>query len=174
MSLPLLSLTITPNTDDDRERLERGLRALAAEDPTLHVSVDSAVGTSTLGAMGELHLEIAVDRLKREFDVSAGLSAPRVVYKEARFAQVMVLLEPVMRVEVIAPPHDVDAILDDFAYRRARFQSSIDRDGMRILTVLAPLTQLFGYAYYLRDLTRGRGTVTMMLHGYEPVDPPWA
>lgn len=174
MSLPLLSLTITPNTDDDRERLERGLRALAAEDPRLHVSTDPAARTSTVGAMGELHLEIAIDRLKREFGVSAHVSIPQVVYKESRFAQVMVLLEPVMRVEVVVPPHHVDAVVSDFADRRARFQSSVEREGMRVLTVLAPLTQLFGYTNYLREQTRGRGSVTMALHGYEPIDPPWS
>jgi translation elongation factor EF-G len=84
MTRPLLSLTLSPATEADGERLERGLRILAADDPTLQVSANQVTGTCDVGRIGELQLEIVVDRLEREFRVSAGVTTPRVVYREAR------------------------------------------------------------------------------------------
>src|SRR6188508_707080 len=110
-SAALIELTLTPATESDRERLENGLRVLTAEDPTLHSTMDPASGISTIGALGEMHLEIVIDRLSREFHVSAGVTKPRVVYKEARFAQMTVLLEPMMRVEVVVHRQHLDAIV---------------------------------------------------------------
>ena len=170
MSPALLSLTISPHTDLDRERLERGLSALSAEDPTLHVSADPETGTTVVGAMGELHLEIVLDRLKREFEVSAGVSTPRIVYKESRFAQMTFLLEPVMLVVVTVPRLFLDAVIADLGERRGRVRAIDEREGMQVVTAHVPLAELFGYAMFLRDCTRGRGTFTMALDRYEPVD----
>jgi translation elongation factor EF-G len=82
-STPVLLLAIRPISDADRERLDVGLRRLMDEDPTLSVETDQHTGEVTLGAIGELQLEIVVDRLKREFHVEATVGKPRVAYKEA-------------------------------------------------------------------------------------------
>jgi elongation factor G len=82
-STPVLLLAIHAISDADRERLDMGLRQLRDEDPTLSVETDQQTGEVTLGAVGELQLEIIVDRLKREFHVEATLGRPQVAYKEA-------------------------------------------------------------------------------------------
>ena len=167
----LIELTLTPATDSDRERLENGLRVLTAEDPTIAVTADPASGISTIGFQGESHLEIVVDRLSREFHVSAGVTKPRVVYKEARFAQMTVLLEPVMRVEVVVHRQDLEAIVADLVDdRRGWIGSTEERGGMHVVSAFVPLANLFGYMYYLRDATRGRGSFTMRFDRYEPAD----
>jgi len=78
----LLSLAIKPRTKTDQERLARGVGALLHEDPTMSVKADPATGEVVIGGMGELHLEIIVDRLKREFNVEAIVGRPKVAYKE--------------------------------------------------------------------------------------------
>src|ERR1700722_15390394 len=80
---PLLSLDIEPQTKADQENLGRGLRELMAEDPMLRVHTDQQTGRATILGMGELQLEIIVDRLKREFNVEARLGKLQGVYKEA-------------------------------------------------------------------------------------------
>src|SRR4051794_6218233 len=82
-STAVLLLAIHAISDADRERLDRGLRQLRDEDPTLSVETNQQTGEVTIGAVGELQLEIIVDRLKREFHVEATLARPRVAYKEA-------------------------------------------------------------------------------------------
>jgi len=166
----LIELTLTPATDSDRDQLENGLRVLMAEDPTLHATMDQASGITTIGATGEMHLEIVIDRLAREFNVSAGTSLPRIVYKEARFAQMTVLLEPVMRVEVVVHQQHLDAVVADLVDRRGWIGSAEERDGMHVVSAFVPLSRLFGYTSYLRDITRGRDSVTMQFDRYEPVD----
>ena len=166
-SAALIELTLTPATDSDRERLEHGLRVLTAEDPTLHSTMDPASGISTIGALGEMHLEIVIDRLSREFHVSAGLTKPRVVYKEARFAQMTVLLEPVMRVEVVVPKDYIGDVMGDLASRRGRIQSQDERGGTQIVNARVPLSEMFGYATDLRSRTQGRATYSMHFDRYE-------
>lgn len=78
----LLSLAIKPKTKADQERLRQGLRTLLAEDPTIRMKTDQATGEVVVGGMGELHLEVIVDRLKREFYVEASVGRPQVAYKE--------------------------------------------------------------------------------------------
>src|SRR5712692_9557407 len=78
----LLSLAIRPKAEADRERLARGVTTLMAEDPTMSVETDPATGEVVIAGMGELQLEIIVDRLKREFHVEASVSRPQVAYKE--------------------------------------------------------------------------------------------
>ena len=170
MATALLSLVVSPKTATDRESLRRGLQALTAEDPTLHVTVDPVSGDSVVGGVSELHLEIAVDRLAREFGVSAGVTRPQIVYTEAHFAETTFLLEPVMCVEIMVPPDHLDAVVADISERRGRVRSTGEQGGMWRVTAHVPLAGLFGYAAYLRDRTRGRGTFTMQLDQYEPVD----
>jgi elongation factor G len=78
----LLSVIIRPKTEADQEKLARGVATLMTEDPTMSANVDLATGETVLAGIGELHLEIIVDRLIREFNVEASVSRPEVVYKE--------------------------------------------------------------------------------------------
>src|SRR5213076_2790642 len=79
---PVISLAIEPKTKSDQEKLGVGLQKLRAEDPTCHVQTDLQTGQVIIAGMGELHLEIIVDRLKREFSVEASVGKPQVAYKE--------------------------------------------------------------------------------------------
>ncbi len=79
---PVISLAIEPKTKADQEKLGYALRALSDEDPTFRIKFDPETGQTTIAGMGELHLEILVDRLKREFNVLANTGAPQVAYKE--------------------------------------------------------------------------------------------
>jgi elongation factor G len=79
----LLTIPIKPKTPDDEQRLDRALEQLTAEDPTIRVQIDRQSHEVVLGGIGELHLEIIVDRLKREFNVEASVGRPQVVYREA-------------------------------------------------------------------------------------------
>jgi elongation factor G len=110
---PVISMAIEPRTALDQEKLTDSLNKLVDEDPTLTVAVNSDTGQTIISGMGELHLEILVDRLKREFNVSANVGKPQVVYRETilepsvsevivdreiagqpRYAKVSILLEP--------------------------------------------------------------------------------
>jgi elongation factor G len=79
---PVISLAIEPKTKGDQEKLGQGLAKLMAEDPTFRVNTDEQTGQVVIRGMGELHLEIIVDRLKREFSVDASVGKPQVAYKE--------------------------------------------------------------------------------------------
>src|SRR5690349_11464230 len=79
---PVISLAIEPKTKADQEKLGVGLGKLMAEDPTFRVKTDPETGQTVIDGMGELHLEIIVDRLKREFNVVATVGKPQVAYKE--------------------------------------------------------------------------------------------
>jgi elongation factor G len=80
---PVIKLAVEPKTKADNDKLTNGLAKLAEEDPTFKVSVDDETGQTTIAGMGELHLEIIVDRLKREFKVEANVGKPQVSYREA-------------------------------------------------------------------------------------------
>ena len=79
---PVISLAIEPKTKADQEKLGQGMAKLMAEDPTFRVATDEQTGQVVIAGMGELHLEIIVDRLKREFGVEASVGKPQVAYKE--------------------------------------------------------------------------------------------
>jgi elongation factor G len=273
----LLSLAIRPKTEADREKLARGVTTLMAEDPTMSVDTDRATGEVVIAGMGELHLEIIVDRLKREFHVEASVSRPQVAYKETltrpadgegryvrhgsgrgqyahakvhlypgepgsgyvfeneiiggtipkefikpidegikealtggvlagypvddvrivlydgsyhdidssemtfRIAGTMafhdaakkaepVLLEPVMRVEVLAPTECMGDVMGNLSSRRGQIQSREDCDIMQRIHARVPLSEMFGYASDLRVRTRGRGTFAMQLACYQLFD----
>jgi elongation factor G len=80
---PVIELSIEPNSKADQDKLAKGLSSLSDEDPTFQVEVDSKLGQTKIKGMGELHLEVLVDRLKREFGVDATVGRPRVAYREA-------------------------------------------------------------------------------------------
>lgn len=271
---PVISLAIEPKTKGDQEKLGQGLGKLMAEDPTFRVRTDEQTGQVVIAGMGELHLEIIVDRLKREFSVEASVGKPQVAYKETltrpadgegryirqtggrgqyghakihlypaepgtgyvfeneivggtipkeyikpidegikealtrgilagypvddvkielydgsfhdvdssemafKIAGSMafqdaakkakpVLLEPVMRVEVVVPKDYMGDVMGDLASRRGRIQSQEDRGGTQIINARVPLSEMFGYATDLRSRTQGRATYSMHFDRYE-------
>jgi len=271
---PVISLAIEPKTKSDQEKLGVGLAKLMGEDPTFRVKTDQQTGQVVISGMGELHLEIIVDRLKREFNVEASVGKPQVAYKETltrpadgemkyakqtggrgqyghvkihlypgepgtgyvfeneivgaaipkefikpvdegikealtrgvlagypiddvrielydgsfhdvdssemafKIAGSMafqdaakkakpVLLEPIMRVEVVVPKDYMGDVMGDLASRRGRIQSQEDRGGTQIINARVPLSEMFGYATDLRSRTQGRATYSMHFDRYE-------
>jgi elongation factor G len=271
---PVIHLAIEPKTKADQEKLGQGMQKLMQEDPTFRVKTDEQTGQVVIGGMGELHLEIIVDRLKREFSVEASVGKPQVAYKETltrpadgemryakqtggrgQFAEVKirlfpgepgtgyvfeneisggaiprefikpvdegikealtrgvlagypiddvrvelydgkhhevdssemafkiagsmafqdaakkakpVLLEPVMRVEVVVPKDYIGDVMGDLASRRGRIQSQDERGGTQIVSARVPLSEMFGYATDLRSRTQGRATYSMHFDAYE-------
>jgi elongation factor G len=271
---PVISLAIEPKTKSDQEKLGVGLSKLMAEDPTFRVKTDEQTGQVVIAGMGELHLEIIVDRLKREFSVEASVGKPQVAYKETltrpadgemkyakqtggrgqyghakihlfpgepgtgyifendivggtipkefikpidegikealtrgvlagypiddvrivlydgsyhdvdssemafKIAGSMafqdaakkarpVLLEPVMKVEVVVPKDYLGDVMGDLASRRGRIQSQEDRGGTQIVNARVPLSEMFGYATDIRSRTQGRATYSMHFDRYE-------
>jgi len=271
---PVISLSIEPKTKADQEKLGVGLQKLMAEDPTFRVNTDQQTGEVVIAGMGELHLEIIVDRLRREFNVEASTGRPQVAYKETltrpadgemkyakqtggrgqyghakihlypgepgtgyvfenkivggaiprefikpvdegikealtrgvlagypiddvrvelydgsyhdvdssemafKIAGSMafqdaakkakpVLLEPVMRVEVVVPKEHLGGVMGDLSSRRGHIQSQEDRGGTQIINARVPLSEMFGYATDLRSSTQGRATYSMHFDRYE-------
>ena len=271
---PVISLAIEPKTKGDQEKLGVGLQKLRAEDPTFHVQTDQQTGQVIIAGMGELHLEIIVDRLKREFSVEATVGKPQVAYKETltrpadgemkyakqtggrgqyghckihlypgepgtgyvfeneivggaipkefikpidegirealtrgvlagypiddvrielydgsyhdvdssemafKIAGSMafqdaakkarpVLLEPMMRVEVVVPKEYMGDVMGNLSGRRGQIQSQEDRGGTQIIAARVPLSEMFGYATDLRSRTQGRATYSMHFDRYE-------
>jgi elongation factor G len=272
---PVISLAIEPKTKADQEKLGQGMAKLMAEDPTFRVNTDEQTNQVVIRGMGELHLEIIVDRLKREFGVEATVGKPQVAYKETltrpaegdgRFVRQTggrgqfghakirviplepgsgyefvnkvvggtvpkeyvkpidqgiqealtrgilagypiddvrielydgsyhevdssemafkiagsmafqdaakkakpVLMEPVMRVEVVSPKEYLGDVMGDLASRRGRIQAQEDRGGTQIISARVPLSDMFGYATDLRSRTQGRATYSMHFDRYEP------
>jgi elongation factor G len=273
---PVISLAIEPKTKADQEKLGVGLQKLKAEDPTFHVKTDTETGQVVIAGMGELHLEIIVDRLKREFSVEANVGAPQVAYKETitrgaegegkwikqsggrgqyghakirliprkpgegyefvneivggtipkefikpidqgireamttgvlagypmddvkvelfdgsyhdvdsnemsfKFAGSMafkdgakkahpILLEPVMRVEVVVPEEYMGDVIGNLNSRRGHIQSMEMRGGSQVINARVPLAEMFGYATDIRSRTQGRGAYSMHFDRYEPL-----
>jgi elongation factor G len=271
---PVISLAIEPKTKADQEKLGMGLGKLQAEDPTFRVRTDPETGQVVISGMGELHLEIIVDRLKREFSVEASVGRPQVAYKETltkaaqgegryirqtggrgqyghakiriepcqpgegfsfeneivggsipreyikpieegireamtggvlasypvddvkvflydgsfhdvdssemafKIAGSMafkdaakkanpVLLEPVMRVEVVVPEEYMGDIMGDISSRRGKITAMEARGGTQIVRSRVPLSEMFGYATDLRSRTQGRATYSMHFDRYE-------
>jgi elongation factor G len=79
---PVISVAVEPKTKQDMEKLSKALQSLSEEDPTFRVSIDSETNQTVIAGMGELHLEILVDRMMREFRVEANVGAPQVAYRE--------------------------------------------------------------------------------------------
>jgi elongation factor G len=275
---PVISLAIEPKTTTDQDKMGVALRALGEEDPTFQVRADEQTGQTILYGMGELHLEVLVDRMLREFKVAANVGKPRVAYREtitrtvekaeARFVRqsggrgqyghaVMrlepmepgsgftfenaivggtiprefikpieegareamssgvlagypivdikatlydgsfhevdssemafkiagsmamkdgvqkgspVLLEPIMRIEVVVPEEYMGDVIGNLASRRGIIEGMEMRvEGIQSIRAKAPLAEMFGYATGLRSTSQGRGTFTMEFDHYAPV-----
>ncbi|HEX6740122.1 MAG TPA: elongation factor G [Vicinamibacteria bacterium] len=269
---PVIALAVEPKTKGDQEKLGTGLAKLMQEDPTFKVETDKETGQTKISGMGELHLEILVDRLKREFGVEANVGKPQVAYKEtirkpskgdykhvkqtggrgqyghakieiepapgegyvfeneitggaipkeyikpveegirealergilAGYPMVdvrvklvdgtyhevdssemafkiagsiafqeaakkahPVLLEPIMKVEVVTPDDYTGAVTGDLSARRGHLEGQISRGGTQIITAMVPLSTMFGYSTDLRSRTQGRATYTMHFEKY--------
>ena len=273
---PVITLAIEPKTKADQEKLGQGLSKLTTEDPTFQVRTDVETGQVVVSGMGELHLEIIVDRLRREFGVAATVGRPQVAYRETltrpaeaegrhvkqtggrgqyghvklsvvpgqsgdgfvfenrifggaipkefipsveagvreavttgilagypiedvtvtlldgsshdvdssevafKIAGSMafreaarragpVLLEPIMKVEVVVPEVYMGDIIADINGRRGKVKSMEAHGGTQIVNARVPLAEMFGYATELRSRTQGRATYTMHFERYDQV-----
>ncbi|MEH6657408.1 elongation factor G [Leeuwenhoekiella marinoflava] len=271
---PVIGIAVEPKTKADVDKLGMALAKLAEEDPTFQVRTDEASGQTIISGMGELHLDIIVDRLRREFKVEVSQGQPQVEYKEAitrvadhrevykkqsggrgKFADIVftlepaeegkvglefvnmvkggnvpkeyipsvekgfkaamingplagfevdamkvtlkdgsfhpvdsdalsfelaakmgfkaaakaagaVVLEPIMKVEVITPEENMGDIVGDLNRRRGQMSSMGDRAGAKVVKATVPLSEMFGYVTTLRTLSSGRATSTMEFSHY--------
>lgn len=275
---PPVSIAIEPKTKADQEKMALALQRLAEEDPTFRVHTDEETGQTIISGMGELHLEILVDRMKREFSVEANIGQPQVAYRETIKKQIEVqgkfikqsggrgqygdvwlrlspnepgkgfefinsikggvvpqeyikpvengiveamgngviagypvvdmtaelydgsyhdvdsnemafkiagsmalqkgvkegspvLLEPVMKVEVVTPEDFMGDVIGDLNSRRGRIESMEDRSNAKVILAFVPLAEMFGYTTDIRSMTQGRASSTMELDHYEEVPP---
>ena len=275
---PVISIKIEPKTKVDQEKIGIALRRLSEEDPTFRVSGDPDTGETIISGMGELHLEVLVERMKREFGVESNVGRPQVAYKEtvkkeaeaegkyikqsggrgqyghcrlrvepnekgkgyefindikggvipkefiapiekgvveamtkgvvAGFPMVDVkvtlydgsyhdvdssemafkiagsmafrtaatnakpiLLEPIMKVQSLAPIEYMGDITGDFNSKRGKIESMSDRINIKVIDAMIPLSEMFGYATKLRSMTQGRGNFTMEFDHYAEVSP---
>ena len=271
---PVIELAIEPKTQADADKLSTSLGKLAEEDPTFRVKTDEDSGQTIIAGMGELHLEILVDRLKREFKVEVNQGQPQVSYRETitgtythkevykkqsggrgKFADITVefsptesgkgfefvseikggviprefipaiekgiknalpegvlagypcegvkvrlldgsyhdvdsdalsfelagryaykeacmkaspiLLEPIMKVEVVTPEEYMGSIVGDLNRRRGQIQDMDARGNSKVVTALVPLSEMFGYVTLLRTMSSGRAFSTMVFDHYE-------
>ena len=276
---PVLGIAVEPKTQKDLDRLDQGLQKLAEEDPTYQVESNEETGQTIIRGMGELHLDIIIDRLRREFKVECNQGRPQVTYKEAitkpvelrevfkkqsggrgKFADIIcrvepvdegfegnlqfidevkggdipkefipsiqkgflaamkngvlagypveqlkvtvisgsfhpvdsdqlsfelcaqqafkkacaqagpVLMEPIMKVEVVTPEESMGDVIGDMNKRRGQVEGmETSRSGARIVKATAPLAEMFGYVTALRTITSGRATSTMSFSHYAQV-----
>ena len=275
---PVIKLAVEPKSQKDMDKLGMALAKLSEEDPTFRAQTDEETGQTVISGMGELHLEIILDRLRREFDLEVNQGAPQVSYREAitklvsshrtvfkkqtggrgKFADIIfdfgpadegvvglqfvdevkggnipkevipsvhkgfeaalqngvlagyplsslkvvlrdgsfhpvdsdqlsfeiagrqgfreasleagpVLMEPIMKVEVVTPEEYMGDVIGDMNRRRGQVSSMESRAGGRVVTALVPLSEQFGYVTVLRTLTSGRATSTMEFSHYAEV-----
>ncbi|RLQ84788.1 elongation factor G [Planomicrobium sp. Y74] len=273
---PVISLSVEPKSKADQDKMGQALAKLQEEDPTFRAHTDQETGQTIIAGMGELHLDILVDRMKREFNVEANVGAPQVSYRETfrqsakvegkfvrqsggrgQFGHVWiefspneegagfefenavvggvvpreyipaveaglrdsldngviagyplidikaklfdgsyhdvdsnemafkvaasmalknaiskvnpVILEPIMRVEVVIPEEYLGDIMGDITSRRGRVEGMDARGNAQVVRAMVPLAEMFGYATSLRSNTQGRGVFSMHFDHYEEV-----
>ncbi len=273
---PVIELAVEPKTKADQEKMGIALSRLASEDPSLRLSTNEETGQTILKGMGELHLEIIVDRMKREFKVEANVGAPQVAYRETitkkyqvdythkkqsggsgQFARVIidfeplkpgegfqfeskivggsvpkeyipgvekgldasisngvvagfptidfkatlvdgayhdvdssalafeiaaraafregmpkaapVLLEPIMKVEVVTPEDYMGDVIGDLSSRRGQVTGMDSRGNARVVDAMVPLASMFGYVNTLRSMSQGRAQYSMQFDHYDQV-----
>ena len=274
---PVISVAIEPKTKADQEKMGLALQKLAEEDPTFKIRTDEEVNQTLIAGMGELHLEIIVDRMKREFKVEANVGRPQVAYKETvkgkseaegkyirqtggrgqyghvylkiepqddptkgnefvneivggvipreyispidkgikeaqdrgviagfpvintkvtlfdgsyhevdssevafkiagsmafqeafRRAQ-PILLEPIMKVEVVTPETNLGDIIGDLNAKRGKILEMTERGNLKVVDAEVPLAEMFGYATQIRSMSQGQASYTMEFAHYEEV-----
>ncbi|SOC39158.1 elongation factor G [Ureibacillus acetophenoni] len=273
---PVISLSVEPKSKADQDKMGQALQKLQEEDPTFRAHTDQETGQTIISGMGELHLDILVDRMKREFKVECNVGAPQVSYRETfrtsaqvegkfvrqsggrgQFGHVWiefspneegkgfefenaivggvvpreyipaveaglkdslengviagfplidikaklfdgsyhdvdsnemafkiaasmalkgaakkcnpVLLEPIMKVEVVVPEEYLGDIMGNITSRRGRVEGMEARGNAQVVRAMVPLSEMFGYATTLRSATQGRGVFSMVFDHYEEV-----
>lgn len=275
---PVIDMAIEPKTKVDQEKMGMALQRLSAEDPTLRVATDPETGQTIIKGMGELHLEIVVDRMKREFNVEANVGRPQVAYRETikkpvtnvegkyvrqtggrgQYGHVVIdaepqaeagmgyefvnkivggsipkefigavnqgikealdrgvvagypmvdvkvtlhdgsyhdvdssemsfhiagsmaiqsaakkadaiLMEPIMKVEVVTPEDFFGDVMGDLNSKRGQINGTSDRGNAKVVDAFVPLSEMFGYATALRSMTQGRAAYTMEFDHYSEV-----
>src|SRR5439155_1300521 len=184
--VPVVSVAIEPKTKADQDKLTNALAKLADEDPTFLVKFNEETGQTLISGMGELHLQIIVDRLKREFNVRATLVdgsfhevdsseiafklAGQMALREGARKADPALLEPIMAFEIVTPEEFMGEVMGDITSRRGKIEHIEERTGTRAIRVHVPLAELFGYATDLRSKTQGRANHSpMQLDTYQEV-----
>jgi elongation factor G len=272
---PVIGIRIEPKTKADQEKMGIALHRLAEEDPTFRVEGDIETGETIISGMGELHLEVLVDRMKREFNVEANVGRPQVAYRETIMGEAEgegkyikqsggrgqygharvrvkplergagfvfldevkggaiprefipaiqkgvrealdkgivanyrmtdvevtvydgsfhevdsseaafkiagsmafqeaarrakpVILEPIMKIQIIVPESFMGEVTGNVNSKRGRIEAINDRPGLKVIDAKIPLSELFGYATELRSMSQGRGSFTMEFDHYEP------
>ncbi|HSD12511.1 MAG TPA: elongation factor G [Patescibacteria group bacterium] len=275
---PVIALAVEPKTKADQEKMGVALQKLAEEDPTFRVRTNEETNQLIISGMGELHLDIIVDRMKREYKVECNVGRPQVAYREAitknaeaegkyikqsggrgqyghcylrvepkargegyefvdevtggaiprefipaiqkgvkealdrgiqagypivdvkvtvydgtyhdvdsnevafKIAGSMafqdackkaapVLLEPIMKVEVLTPEQFMGDVIGDLSSKRGTIKEMRDRASVKVIDAEVPLAEMFGYATQLRSMTQGRASYSMEFGSYEPVPP---
>src|SRR3972149_5103027 len=182
---PVIAVAVEPKTKADEDKLGASLVKLAEEDPTFKVRFDSETGQTLISGMGELHLEIIVDRLLREFKVEANVGRPQVAYKETikqparaegryirqtggrgQYGHVVLQGGPLQRgpgvgvVGKITPEQYMGDVIGDLNARRGRIMAMEQQGKSRVIRALVPLAEMFGYATAVGSATQGRGAPT--------------
>jgi elongation factor G len=272
---PVIGIRIEPKTKADQEKMGTALHRLAEEDPTFRVAGDPDTGETIISGMGELHLEIIVDRMKREFGVEANVGRPQVAYKETIMSEAEaegkyikqsggrgqyghvwlkirplergqgfvfldeikggtvpkefigptekgveealgrgilahypvtdvevtlfdgsfhevdssemafkmagslafqeaarnakpVILEPIMKIQILVPSDFLGEVTGNLNSKRGRIEELGDRPGLKVIDAKVPLSEMFGYATEIRSMSQGRGSFTMEFDHYEP------
>ena len=273
---PVIEVAVEPKSKADQDKMGVALQKLAEEDPSFRVETNAETGETVIAGMGELHLDVLVDRMRREFKVEANVGAPQVSYRETFRASTQaegkfvrqsggkgqyghvwieftpneegkgfefenaivggvvpreyipsveqglkeamqngvlagyplfdvkanlydgsyhdvdsseaafkvaaslslrnaaskagaVILEPIMKVEVVAPEDNLGDVMGHVTARRGRVEGMEARGNAQVVNAFVPLSEMFGYATTLRSATQGRGTFTMTMDHYEPV-----
>jgi elongation factor G len=273
---PVIGIRVEPKTKADQEKLIMSIRKLTQEDPTFRIKEDQETGETIISGMGELHLDIIADRLRREFNVDANYGKPQVAFRETivgegqaeskyvrqsggkgQYGHVylkvkpkdrgagfefideikggvipkefikpvekgvvesmdkgilagypvvdvevtlydgsyhdvdssefafkiagslafqdackrakLVILEPVMKMEIVTPENFFGQVISDLSSRRGKIEETSERVGMKVIDAMVPLSETFGYATSLRSLTEGRASFTMEFNKYEQV-----
>jgi elongation factor G len=271
---PVIHVAIEPKTKADQEKMSEAIGKLVEEDPTLKVSTNEETGQTIISGMGELHLEIIIDRMKREFRVEANIGKPQVAYKETIRRKVQaegkfvrqsggrgqyghvwievepnekgkgfvfenaivggvvpkeyvkpveqgiveamrngilagyqmedvkvklfdgsyhdvdssemafkvagsmafkeaarkadpVILEPIMKVEVVTPEEYMGDVIGDLNSRRGKIEGMMPRKDAQVIRAMVPLSEMFGYSTTLRSMTQGRAIYSMELSHYD-------
>lgn len=273
---PVIFVAVEPKTKADQEKMGMALAKLTEEDPTFTVRTDEETNQTIIGGMGELHLDIIIDRMKREFSVEANIGAPQVAYKETITAEAQaegkyvkqsggrgqyghcwlkleprdrgegfefidkikggvipkeyipaikkgivesmdngilagyqiqdiiatvydgsfhevdsseaafkvagsmafkeafklakpVILEPIMKVEVVTPEQYMGDVIGDLNSKRGQVSEMTDRAGVKVIHAIVPLSEMFGYVTALRGMTQGRASSNMEFDKYSEV-----
>src|SRR2546427_333878 len=182
---PVISVAIEPKTKADQDKLSIALQKLSEEDPTFRVHTDAETAQTIISGMGELHLEIIVDRMKREFKVDANVGRPQVAYRGTMRKRVAdgegkvirqtggraspVLLEPVMDVEVVTPADYMGEVMGDLSSRRGKIGGMTQRADAHVIAASVPLSEMFGYSTTLRSMSQGRAIYSMQFSHYQEV-----